>query len=278
VRSMPSIMALTFQALFMLLLSACTPPGVIIGLISQPQSFTFQDTITFKDPVKNFDKMSADAITPSGFRVSSRTGAEIQYNRASGFFEQMLIGKIENFSISTSLLNDQRTVIMVAVVIGNLGTAEEGAVRKVIDQIKDRFASMAAIVPKGAETVVTRVEDRRPCAANFSKTGSMSVGQKFTTFEVFPKVQRAAVYDKIFAAIAKSGYRIASNDREAGVISAFQGAGAGSSRTIPLNAVVTANAPAGARADLLFQTPDGILVHDADVVKEFCQILGSVSG
>ena len=264
--------------LVLLLLSACTPPGMIVGMISEMRTFDLQDSITFKDPINNFDKMSADAITPSGFRVSGRAANRIQYNKASGFFEKIMIGKIEDFTIAASLSDDQKTVDIVAVVVGNLGTADEESVRKVIDEIKNRFASMGVITPEATEAATDRQESRRPCVSNFSKTGSSLTGHKFVTFEVFSNVQRAVAYEKILGEIAKGGWQITSSNKEAGVISAFQNVRGGSGKTVPLNAIIAANPPSDVRVDLVFQLSGGLRVKDADVLKDFCQILGSVSG
>lgn len=115
----------------------------------------------------------------------------------------------------------------------------------------------------------------RACVDNMTIEGSFLTGRTSKTYQDFRNVSKGEAFDRTLAAVASKGYQIGSSNKDAGLISASEGV-TGSSKTVPLNVVITNLPDGGVRVQLVFVTTGGLAFSKESLEKEFCDVLASV--
>jgi len=130
---------------------------------------------------------------------------------------------------------------------------------------------------KVEENSAPRAPTGRQCVDNFTMEGSFWTGRTSKTHQDFAGVSKGEAFDRLLAKVASNGYQVNSSSKDAGLISASQGV-TGSSKTTPLNVVISDQPGGQVRVALVFVTSGGLAFSREGLEKEFCEILASVQG
>ena len=138
---------LRFRAPRLLLLTGLflAPGCATVGVIaSSTQTFSLTDTVTVRptDTARFF--AGATSVGSSlGFRVSGEDQANsiIALSKGASEFTQVMIGKIEQVTVTLSLAADHKTIALRAQAMGNFDTASQASVSKVVADLKSGLAA-----------------------------------------------------------------------------------------------------------------------------------------
>lgn len=109
------------------------------------------------------------------------------------------------------------------------------------------------------------------CDRNFTTTGSILTGKRYTTVAELPNATADSAYQSSYQSIAKQGFIIQQSNSSARVITAVDSNSA-PGRPAPLNVTVEP-ARSGATITLTFGTPPGAFAPEGSVKDEFCKIV-----
>lgn len=113
------------------------------------------------------------------------------------------------------------------------------------------------------------------CEANYKQEGSYLAGRRFSTWGDVEGTSVPAVFKKLYTEAVKSGLRIASADREMGLISAEQLTSDGRAQiAIPWNIAIEKVAT-GTRVSVSKTTPPGYATGQEAQMKMMCSVITS---
>ena len=115
------------------------------------------------------------------------------------------------------------------------------------------------------------------CEANYTQEGGFIAGRTFNTWGDVG-VPAATAYKRIYAGMMKSGLKIASSDKELGMLTGEQHVTVqGKPTSLPLNVIVE-EAGAGAKITVTKTTPSGYATSREFQVQSLCAVIGFAAG
>ena len=113
----------------------------------------------------------------------------------------------------------------------------------------------------------------KPCETRYTKTGSYLAGRTFTTWDVVPTVAPAEALKRIQIEGVKSGLKIASVDKDLGMLTLAQiGQLNGGQITLPWNVLVEADGK-GSKITVTKLTPPGYATGEDFQRKSMCAVI-----
>ena len=132
----------------LLLAPGCATVGV---MASSTQTFSLTDTVTVRptDTARCF--AAATSVGSSlGFRVAGEDQANsiILLSKGASEFTSVMIGKIEQVTVSLTLAPDHKTVSLKAQAMGNFDTASQASVSKLMGDLKAGLVAQLGAAPQ----------------------------------------------------------------------------------------------------------------------------------
>jgi hypothetical protein len=131
--------------------------------------------------------------------------------------------------------------------------------------------------PASAKVKACGMEASCPCVQNFTVEGSFMKGRIYKTSAPLGKLDRNATYDRVIQFIATDGWRLATSNKDSGIITATQDVNWSDGKTTPFSAVLKQTSD-GLTIQLAFSTPAGTSSPKDAVVKDFCSIVDAAGG
>lgn len=115
----------------------------------------------------------------------------------------------------------------------------------------------------------------KACEANYKQEGGFLTGRRFSTWGDVSGTSVAAVYKKLYTEAVKTGFRIASADKEMGLISAEQLTSNGKGQiAIPWNFAIE-QVKTGTRVTVSKTTPPGYATGEDAERRMLCSVIDS---
>lgn len=119
--------------------------------------------------------------------------------------------------------------------------------------------------------------EKPQCETNYKKEGSFFSGRRFTTSGDVSKAP-ADAFKLIYQEAVKSGLKVASSDKDMGVLSLEQNQQLdGSQVTLPWNVLIEAKG-AGSTISVTKTTPSGYATSEDFQIKAMCAVIASGDG
>lgn len=169
-----------------------------------------------------------------------------------------------------------------------LALKKAGVGNAIVEAMIKRVAARSAPPHEGATSNKTSqasqvkvkacgMEATCPCVVNFTVEGSFMKGRIYKTSAPLGNLDRNVTYDRVIQFIATDGWRLATSNKDAGIITATQDVNWSDGKTTPFSAVVKQTAD-GLAIQLAFSTPAGTSSPKDAVVKDFCSIVDAAGG
>lgn len=115
--------------------------------------------------------------------------------------------------------------------------------------------------------------DPRPCEAHYEQGGNFLAGRTFTTWDVVPGVAPATAFARIQVEGVKSGLRVGSSDKGAGILTFEQNAShKGQNVSLPWNVVIEAEGK-GSKITVTKTTPPGYASSKEFQITSMCAVI-----
>lgn len=119
-------------------------------------------------------------------------------------------------------------------------------------------------------------EDNRPCAQNFSESGSFLAGKTFKSHQDFPGLSEADAFKLVAQSIASNGWNITNTDTNLGMISATQDViRSRGGRVVPLSVFVKKQDNKTVRVECVYSIGVGMVGFGQK--ESLCAILDKIS-
>jgi hypothetical protein len=132
-------------ALLAISVCACTPPGVVVGLVSKNRQNLTEDTMVLGRQPTNFVDTVAEVGEALGYDLAGtdRATNSVRFTDDTNMLTSVFVGKQRQIGLVVSLKPDGRTIAFQLSILGNLKSAtQEKAEARLADlkaAIRDRW-------------------------------------------------------------------------------------------------------------------------------------------
>lgn len=122
------------------------------------------------------------------------------------------------------------------------------------------------------------VAEAPACEANYKQEGSFFAGRRFTTWAELPAVSTDVAFKRVYTEMVKSGLKVASSDKEMGLINGEQSQTLnGAQVTLPWNVAIEQRGK-GAKITVSKMTPGGYATGKEYQIRSMCYIVDTAAG